>query len=193
MFRIDHPTAAAALPAPSAAGTPGYFQGGDPASGTPRTVVTQDWANLVQEELCTVALAAGAPLSKTDTGQVLKGIKATVTGMFGQSLSAQGYVKLPSGLIVQWGDQVALTGNGDLFAFPIAFPNAVLSGVLGEANPLGWISSNGSGGNTLQPTVWGFKAVSLTQYAAYTVRYVAGQNYWAFGGPAGFYLLAVGY
>jgi len=50
---------------------------------------------------------------------------------FGSSLSAKGYQKLPSGLILQWGRfDVASTsgsvGTADV-TFPIAFPNAFLS------------------------------------------------------------------
>lgn len=47
---------------------------------------------------------------------------------FASFLSANGYQKLPSGLIIQWG---ACAGNGDtsptVVAFPIAFPTAVIS------------------------------------------------------------------
>jgi hypothetical protein len=50
-------------------------------------------------------------------------------GMFGSSLAANGYQKLPSGLIIQWGLSGAMSGS--TFAtvsvtFPIAFPNAGL-------------------------------------------------------------------
>lgn len=46
---------------------------------------------------------------------------------FGASLSTNGYQKLPSGLIIQWG-YVAVAGNSNMaVAFPLAFPNACLS------------------------------------------------------------------
>lgn len=54
-------------------------------------------------------------------------------GQFPSSLSVNGYKKVPdpnspSGyLIYQWGYASIPTGNGDYVAFPIAFPNAVLS------------------------------------------------------------------
>jgi hypothetical protein len=155
VYRIDHPTAAAALPAPSAAGTPGYFQGGDPSAGTARTVVTQDWANLVQEELVTVALAAGAPLSKTDTGQVLKGVKATVAGMFTQVLGGAGYLQLPSGLVVKWGNPATVTGSGDPIAFPLAFANACFVVLADEANAAGWNINQ----SQATPTIYGVSNV----------------------------------
>ncbi len=64
MHRIDGPGAAPG----------GLFTDGDPAVGTPATVVTDDWLNATQEELANVVLAAGFSLSKSDNAQVLKAI-----------------------------------------------------------------------------------------------------------------------
>ncbi len=47
--------------------------------------------------------------------------------VFGLSISANGYQKLPSGLIIQWGVTNTSASNKVLVTFPIAFPNAVLS------------------------------------------------------------------
>jgi hypothetical protein len=50
------------------------------------------------------------------------------TALFGASLAASGYQKLPSGLIVQWGT-VTVTGTAlTTQNFPIAFPNAFVGG-----------------------------------------------------------------
>ena len=43
-----------------------------------------------------------------------------------QSLSANGYQKLPSGLIIQWMQVLSNATGSKAFTFPIAFPNAVL-------------------------------------------------------------------
>lgn len=44
---------------------------------------------------------------------------------FGSSLSANGYQKLPSGLIIQWGYISSIgPGGGVTVTFPVAFPNA---------------------------------------------------------------------
>jgi len=76
MFRIDGPTAAATLPAPAAvSGTPGYFSDGDPLTSTPPTTVTNDWANMVQEELIGVVVAGGGTPSKTDHTQLLTALQ----------------------------------------------------------------------------------------------------------------------
>ncbi len=51
MFRTDQATAVTALPVPAAVGTPGYFTGGNPATGQAATILDADWLNMVQEEL----------------------------------------------------------------------------------------------------------------------------------------------
>lgn len=48
-------------------------------------------------------------------------------------LSGNGYQKLPSGLIIQWGIQSLTDGNGDTVVFPIAFPNNCLRIVATDA------------------------------------------------------------
>lgn len=76
MHRIDDPTAAPALPTPAAAGTAGFFTKGNPGTGTPATIVTDDWANAVQEEMAAVIEAAGIALSKTAHTQLLTALNA---------------------------------------------------------------------------------------------------------------------
>lgn len=78
MFRIDHPTAAAALPAPLTPGTPGYFTRGNPTAGQPSTVVTADWANAVQEEIMSVLALAGISPNKAQQNQLAQAISAIV-------------------------------------------------------------------------------------------------------------------
>ncbi len=43
----------------------------------------------------------------------------------GQVLAAYGYIRLPGGLIVQWGENSDVTGNAGV-SFPITFPNSVI-------------------------------------------------------------------
>ena len=46
-------------------------------------------------------------------------------GQFDKSLGANGWQKLPSGLIIQWGQQKASTAN-DIITLPIAMPTRIL-------------------------------------------------------------------
>ncbi|HZU64963.1 MAG TPA: hypothetical protein VFF98_14855 [Novosphingobium sp.] len=82
MFRIDASTAAAALPAPAAAGTPGYFTGGNAGTGVPPTTITADWLNLIQEELMAIVNFAGLAPSKTATNQVLQALQQNFSAPF---------------------------------------------------------------------------------------------------------------
>jgi hypothetical protein len=155
MFPTDQATAASALPTPAAAGTPGFFTGGNPAAGTPATVVDPDWLNMIQQELINVVEAGGLTPSKTTYNQVLTALQtlfasingsATETfsvapgvasneavnlGQFATSLAAAGYVKIPTAsgnLLLQWGPVASTVGDGaTFFSYPIAFTSAVYS------------------------------------------------------------------
>ncbi|OCS50801.1 hypothetical protein BEK68_09685 [Ralstonia pickettii] len=55
-------------------------------------------------------------------------------GQFGASIGANGYQKLPNGLIVQWGAGTGSTSGAVSVAYPIAFPSAVYSVVALDTN-----------------------------------------------------------
>ena len=59
--------------------------------------------------------------------------EAVALGQFPASLAANGYQKLPNGLILQWGVYTALMVHGTIYSpvFPIAFQNAIYSVVQG--------------------------------------------------------------
>lgn len=139
MFRIDNVTAAPALPAPAAAGTPGYFTNGDPSTNTPRTIVDQDWFNMMQEEMLAILGAADINPDKADRGQVLAAILALIANglNFGGVFATNGYVSLGP-IMIQWGRFTA-NGNGSTTVnFTTAFPSACFSVV----------SDGGDTGNT---------------------------------------------
>ena len=151
MHRIDHSTAAASLPTPAAAGTPGYFTKGNPGTGTPATVVTDDWLNSIQEENIAILAAAGITPSKTVRNQVL----VALTTLFGGSgsLGVSGWWKLPGGLIIQWGPTPSLgASTGASMTYPIAFPNTFYAAfaIGGATSPgVGPVGiDNGSGSKT---------------------------------------------
>lgn len=80
MFRIDSQGTAASLPTPAAVGpTVGYFTKGNPTLSIPPTVVSDDWLNMVQEEILNVILAAGLTPSKTTYTQLRDAISTGVT------------------------------------------------------------------------------------------------------------------
>jgi len=70
-------------------------------------------------------------------------------GDFGSSLAPNGWRKLPSGDIEQWGSVVTSTGGDVTFTFPIAFPNAVYSITATTANSVTRSSVACIGGTSL--------------------------------------------
>lgn len=89
MFQVDQPTAATSLPAPSVAGTQGYFTGGNPGTGTPATILDADFMNMVMMELTNIVTAGGLTPSKTTYNQVLTAIMS-LTGR-GSYLGSKGF------------------------------------------------------------------------------------------------------
>lgn len=80
MFRIDVASAVSTLPTPAAPGTPGYATNGNPATGSPPTIIDADWGNRIQEELMTFVLGASLTPSKTNYTQVAQAfISGTLT------------------------------------------------------------------------------------------------------------------
>lgn len=112
MFRIDNASAAVSLPTPAAAGTPGYFTKGDPASSVPATVVTDDWLNAMQEEIMSLLAAAGITPDKTNFTQVLASIRELIqleTGNYAVDTgTANNYTIAPNPVIETLTDGLAL-------------------------------------------------------------------------------------
>lgn len=122
MFRIDHDTAVSVMPTPSAPGTPGYFTKGDPTGGIPATVVTEDWANTIQEELMSILSAASIAPDKTATNQVLLalqalGLKIASTEQ-AKALTDDGTIITPKKL-----DEALMGGNAKALT-PVRFDNS---------------------------------------------------------------------
>lgn len=113
MYRIDNATAVAALPTPEEVGPnpDGYFTKGDPGAGIPATIVDDDWANAVQEELIAIVEAGGLTPSKTvltqvrdainlliaanvapDASETVKGIVELATDAEAQSFTANKFI-----------------------------------------------------------------------------------------------------
>ena len=98
--------------------------------------------------------------------------------LFGQ-LAENGYQKLPSGLIIQWG--LATPTNGTVINFPIQFPNAVRHHSWGGPNHPQY---NESGSLISTFGLSGFTTSSFTT-SSFTAR--------STGTPAVTYWMAIGY
>lgn len=83
-------------------------------------------ASLVTQSGENIATAAGDTcIIRATAANVVEILCYVPAGGWKKSLSASGYQKFPSGLIIQWGSY-SQAANGDLHTLPIAFPNAHL-------------------------------------------------------------------
>lgn len=150
---------------------------GTSANGTPMafTIVRIDG---VPTHTVTIALQGGdglvvpGPLTVT-SGQVVRAIAlggtAWVTAIANSpsSLGSSGWEISASGVIRQWATAPTTTGNGDVIAFPIAFPNAVDNIVITEQNASGW-------GSPPQPTLFGWAHKTNADFYLYGLRFLSG-------------------
>lgn len=87
----------------------------------------------ISTDLGTIVLGNGDTLTLSSIGSGISwraiGGSALLKfqGVFNYSLTSNGYQKLPSGLIVQWGAAGGVTSTGQVVTYPIAFPNALLA------------------------------------------------------------------
>lgn len=159
MQRVKRSTAVAVLPVAPSGGTPGYFAAPDPAGGVPATVPGYEWYNGIQEEICAVIAAAGLTPSAAVLTQLLQALPGALASRpeMARSLGANGYQKLPGGLILQWGSSQASTA-GTAVTLPIAFPTGVLSIAIGGSAA----ASNGIVAYTDFTTSVEFKLISAS-------------------------------
>jgi len=87
---------------------------------------------------CLTVVSTGASW-KIVTGNGARFLKAG--GGFGAGLSANGYQRLPSGVILQWGTATTGSDGVGTLVFPIAFPNICCSVQL-----TGWTAGSSAGG-----------------------------------------------
>lgn len=97
------------------------FKDGNVGLGIAATQLDAQIFNSMQEEIAMVIEAAGITLNGTVFTQLLAALTAG-WGM-GKSLASPGYVTLPGGVIVQWGDFLSANTGA---TFPLTFPNSLV-------------------------------------------------------------------
>lgn len=117
---------------------------GSVSAATSLTLGSGDWAYIYSNGAGQWVIAYGTPLLTVQQ----------TSGVFGANLTAYGYQKLPSGLIIQWGVTGSITGGGSAtVTYPIAFPNG----------PLVVTASLGAAANSTTPSGAGIQRSSATQ------------------------------
>lgn len=152
MFEIDSAGATAS----------NTFTDGDPATATPATIVSAEWLNSVQAELVAIVEGFGGTLDKATTNQIytllaaalsngstsFAGVlalldssgfttgtdssKALTASLFARAAAQPGYMKLPGGVILQWGySTIPANSPGLTVTLPIALSQPLFTVMLG--------------------------------------------------------------
>ena len=158
MFQPDDPTVASTMPTPSTAGTQGWYTDGNASTGQAATIVRADQLNMITAELINIVEAAGITPSKTTFNQCVTAINSLIsTAIAGitpstvQSLVANGYQKLSSGLLIQWGSYSISNGNGTC-NFPITFSSQCFAVLLTQNTEWAQVSA---GANVVSKSQFG--------------------------------------
>lgn len=160
MHRAWKSGAQATAPTAPTAPSIGHATAGDPTTNTPPTKPGMWWFEMITEELLAIVTAAGLTPSHTNLNQVKDALDALYAPLAGnltassftganQSLGANGYQKLPGGLILQWGNTAVASMDAYTISFPIAFPTAC------QLAMGGWVGSDsvaGALGNATRTT-----------------------------------------
>ena len=132
MFNIDDPSAALVRPQRPAAGNPGWFQPGNPATAAPGTRVRFYWLNTIQAEALAILSAAGLSPDPNNDGQLVAAIAILIgrAAGFTNGSNINGHYRIaPDGQIEQWGIYAQPTDgsgfNNIRVTFPIPFPSGV--------------------------------------------------------------------
>ncbi|WP_413722703.1 gp53-like domain-containing protein [Sodalis sp. RH24] len=152
------------------------FTSGNPQTGEQATALNSDFFDSIQEELAGVVEAAGLTLNSSNNAQLLAAINLIATGQFTAQKSSAGYVKLPNGIVFQWGGASTNSSGNVAVVFPIAFPTAC-SRVL---------ATNGAGSTPAGfPGVGGLTTTGFNLYSAASSGSASGAgvayNYFAVG------------
>lgn len=79
MFQIDNDTSSQNMPAPTAAGIPGFFVDGNPAKGIPATILPAEFMNMLMMEYINVVKSAGLKPSKADYTQLAQALPLLIS------------------------------------------------------------------------------------------------------------------
>lgn len=122
MFQIDVSTAATTQPASTAAGAPGFFTDGNPATGVAATVLPAEFMNTLMLEMLNVVKAAGITPSKTAFNQLataIKGLSQQGAALYGADTGAANIyavaydpavTALTDGMVMRFAAKAANTG-----------------------------------------------------------------------------------
>jgi hypothetical protein len=135
--------------------------------------------------LTSLALGAGDTLTLESNGTsgwfaVGGSVQLQYAAAFSSSIGGTGYQKLPSGVIIQWGNVSSNAAGLVTWTLPIAFPNAIFVGVANYLN-------SGTGSSTSAPTA------RISSSSTKSIVYVICDSTTGVIGSAGVHVIVIGY
>lgn len=155
MYQIDNSTAAQAIPASTTAGSKGYFTDGNPATGTPATILPAEFMNMLMMENLNVLAAAGIPPDKSKFNQLAQAISAIT----GSNLTWANLGGKPS----------TISGFGIMDAYTKAQMDSSLAGKANNANTLSGYGINDAYTKTQTDSALSGKANKATTLSGYGI------------------------
>lgn len=147
MHRPDHDSAVAVRPATAAAGTPGWFQDGNPAEGVRGTVLQADVMNDLLANCLAICAAGGVTPVKGNDNNLRDAILAMIaagtvpTGAmlpFPSTAAPAGWARMDGALVPRAG------GWANLYAYAVASGNIVSDGDWLTSRPGSFSTGDGS-------------------------------------------------
>lgn len=151
-------------------GMPIYFKAANANTGA-STINVNGLGAIAIKKHGALALAAGDIAAGQIVGVAYDGTNYQILGggdSFSASLALPGYQKLPSGLIIQWGQAVASAQGRALYTMPITFPTAFLLGMVCDitANDAEIACAVGDGSTTSQIQIYAAAGTNTINYIA---------------------------
>jgi len=190
MFRVDGPDSQPNFTLSVPGSSPGFFRAGVPQLGELATIVTADWANIIQEEIISVINWAGIPLDKSSITQLRDALIRMFRPQIAPDIGTVNAVNLslPKGPALEWGLKVCFTpaanntgpttisynGSPPQQVYSPAWGGQLEGGELWQGwfytvqwNGAGWMLTDHPGGNLPVPDGWHSKhAINLGQFPA---------------------------
>lgn len=171
--------------APNSAYPQGSFKNRTAPGAKDGSYLEQDWANdkegFFQALIAAAGLTPNGSVDTANSSQYYTALntllanaasgKVSLTAFTGsnQSLTTNGWQKLPGGLIIQWGTTGTINGGSNAtVTLPIAFTTAMLNGVTGGRATV----------NSTTPTYYGWEPISVTQFRIYNQSTQSGFTSW---------------
>lgn len=141
MYQIDVPSAAAAIPASTVLGVPGFFTDGDLVAGVEPTILPAEFLNALMLEVLNVVTGAGIVPSKAAPNQMLLAIETLIEARAGEYAVDTG---IANAYVIALNPAIAAYAPGLTVRFRVAHANTGPSTLNAGAGPAALLRDDGA-------------------------------------------------